>query len=503
MTLTGDEINLVIYKYLQESGFRHSAFAFQYESQVDKADQLVDQRQSGLLVNIIHKGLQFMEIEAHLDLDGELKECDAPFSLLQPHHCNKTLELSPPTFKRQRTEEKKSQREKRAKREEEEEPEENVDMIDVKEEEKPSLNGSKTVANFDKEKVIVLEGHESEVFSCSWNPAEFGVLASGSGDTTARLWRLPTTSDNSSNNNDDDVQTLKNAIVLDHSSEQEESKDVTALDWNPSGTLLATGSYDGQARIWTVEGKLLFTMSRHKGPIFSLKWNKKGDLILSGSADTTTIVWDAETGEMKQQFEFHSPILDVDWVDNKTFASCSTDKTIQVCRMGSDQPIKTWVGHTDEVNAVRWDPSGKYLASCSDDMSTKIWSLSDDKPIQEIRGHSQQIYTIQWAPDKNRSILATASFDAEVRLWDALSGECLQVLKNHKEAVYSISFSPDARLLASGSFDGVLNIWNIKDGSLFKTYQATGGLFEVHFNKEGNKLAACTSNKQVIVFSMD
>lgn len=133
-----------------------------------------------------------------------------------------------------------------------------------------------------------------------------------------------------------------------------------------------------------------------------------------------------------------------------------------MCRLGSDQPLKKWVGHTDEVNAVRWDPSGKYLASCSDDKSTKIWSLDSDKPIQEICGHSQQIYTIQWAPNVNRSILATASFDAEVRLWDALTGECLQVLQNHKEAVYSISFSPDARFLASGSFDGVLNIWNIK-----------------------------------------
>jgi transducin (beta)-like 1 len=69
-----------------------------------------------------------MEIEAHLDPDGELKECNAPFSLLQPHQCNTTFNLSPPTSKRQRTEEKKSQREKRAKREEEE-PEESVDMI--------------------------------------------------------------------------------------------------------------------------------------------------------------------------------------------------------------------------------------------------------------------------------------------------------------------------------------------------------------------------------------
>lgn len=26
------------------------------------------------------------------------------------------------------------------------------------------------------------------------------------------------------------------------------------LDWNPEGSLLATGSYDGLARIWTKDG---------------------------------------------------------------------------------------------------------------------------------------------------------------------------------------------------------------------------------------------------------
>jgi len=85
-----------------------------------------------------------------------------------------------------------------------------------------------------------------------------------------------------------------------------DNKDVTTLDWNPSGTLLATGSYDGQARIWTPRGELRCVMTQHRGPIFSLKWNKKGDLLLSGSADNTTVVWNPETGDMKQQFELHT-----------------------------------------------------------------------------------------------------------------------------------------------------------------------------------------------------
>lgn len=47
------------------------------------------------------------------------------------------------------------------------------------------------------------------------------------------------------------------------------------------GSLLATGSYDGYARIWTTEGKLANTLGQHKGPIFALKWNKRGNYILS------------------------------------------------------------------------------------------------------------------------------------------------------------------------------------------------------------------------------
>lgn len=51
------------------------------------------------------------------------------------------------------------------------------------------------------------------------------------------------------------------------------------------GTLLATGSYDGYARIWMTDGRLASTLGQHKGPIFALKWNKKGNYILSAGVD--------------------------------------------------------------------------------------------------------------------------------------------------------------------------------------------------------------------------
>ena len=172
-------------------------------------------------------------------------------------------------------------------------------------------------------------------------------------------------------------------------------------EWSPDGNQLATGSYDGVARVWKRSGELVHTLRTHRGPIFSLKWNKRGNFLLSGSYDKTTIVWDVSgvRAFVKQQFDHHSaPALDVDWKDDHTFASCSTDKSVHICRVGEAQPIFTYTGHTDEVNAVKWDPSGTLLASCSDDCTAKVWDVSRSRnvPLYDFKRHKQEIYTVKW-----------------------------------------------------------------------------------------------------------
>ena len=74
-------------------------------------------------------------------------------------------------------------------------------------------------------RVTVLTGHESEVFICAWNPVQ-DLLASGSGDSTARIWNL-------CDNNRQSPLMLRHCIPKGDLSVPS-NKDVTSLDWDVS-----------------------------------------------------------------------------------------------------------------------------------------------------------------------------------------------------------------------------------------------------------------------------
>lgn len=72
-------------------------------------------------------------------------------------------------------------------------------------------------------------------------------------------------------------------------------------------------------------------------------------------------------------------------------------------------------------------------------------------------------------------------------------------IRSYRDGVYSVAFSPNGEYLASGSPDKSIHIWSLKEGKIVKTYTGSGGIFEVCWNKEGDKIAACFANNTVCV----
>ncbi|KAJ1772419.1 hypothetical protein LPJ74_001509 [Coemansia sp. RSA 1843] len=562
MVLKSEDVNYLVYRYLKESGFLHSSYIFQFESQIHNNDRELPNVEPGSLIRVLQKGLQYMDVETHLNEDGTARLCTAPFSLVGKHVCsvqatssdtpgsrrgNKnggpvalSAQLQQQQQHQQRIEDGASDKNsstnhgghtlvhdsasltsKDAKKypkarnaviqhqaasaeaalvasgaTDDDGDQMDVDVPDTEKENlKNAADGSGKSARKLRlvERVQVLRGHTSPVFLCAWAPVSgSSMLATGAGDGTSRIWDL-------TKPKGDSVQ----SVVLRHdplTSDSEARLDVTSIVWNPPGSLLATACFSGQLRVWTAAGEPKYTLRHRPVPVVSMRWNRKGSLLLTACLDGSICLWDIQTGTLRHEYKGHAgSVLDIDWLDNTTFASCAADKSIIVWRDDSTSPVKTFTGHKSDVNAIKWHPGGKFLASASDDGTVKVWSTGSDSPIHNFFGHSQQVYAIKWLPKADKSIIASASFDSTVRIWDVQSSSCLRVLSAHTEAVHCLAFSSDSRYLASGSFDKKVHVWNVKDGSLFKTYNADDGIHDIQWATKG-KIAVAVANGHVIVF---
>lgn len=198
-------------------GFQHSAYLFGIESHISQSNINGALVPPAALLSILQKGLQYTEAEISIGEDGVEQRLVESLSLID-------AVMPEVVAVRQNLQ---NQQKQATKTEpvtetngEEAAPTAVVTPIST---ENMDVDGSIEIP---ASKATVLRGHESEVFICAWNPST-DLLASGSGDSTARIWDM---SDNSSS---------PNQLVLRHciqkgGAEVPSNKDVTSLDWNVS-----------------------------------------------------------------------------------------------------------------------------------------------------------------------------------------------------------------------------------------------------------------------------
>lgn len=459
MSIMSDEVNFLVYRYLQESGYQHSAFSFGIESHITQSNINNTVVPPGALVNLLQKGIQFIEGELCVTDEGNLLEnLDILGSIpLIDAVVPEALAERVQTIYR---------------------------LISQKVDAKKKLNQYAAELQDDDESIL-LHGHRREVFGCDWHPTE-NIVTTGAADGVAGLWYLDS----------EEIKIIELNHAQDVNSKFTQSSDVTSLTWNPDGQTLATAStIENAIRIWNMEGNLLATLCGHKDTVMTLKWNSKGNLLLSASLDKKCILWNADTWQALREFQYHSgPVTDVDWQNEDIFASCSTDKLIFVCKMDSDQPLHTLQSHTADINCIEWNKSGDVLASCGDDKLVKLWNTKGG--FHDLAGHTKEVTQLKW---NSKKLLASASYDATIRIWNTEQCTCLQTLNKHEDPINSISFHPDGDFLVSGALDGLLNVWNVQTGACIHTKRNTNGtgIFEVQWSPDASYICVCQTDSDV------
>lgn len=118
------------------------------------------------------------------------------------------------------------------------------------------------------------------------------------------------------------------------------------------------------------------------------------------------------------------------------------------------------------------------------------------KRIGALAGHKQAVLSVAFDP--RGGMLASGSADNTVKLWETTSGKLLRTLEGHLGYVLSVTFSPTGEMLASGSTDATVNLWETESGRLVRTLVGHEDLVgSVSFAPQGGILASGSDDATV------
>ena len=205
---------------------------------------------------------------------------------------------------------------------------------------------------------------------------------------------------------------------------------VWRMAFAPAGDRLAVGSREGTIYLYDLKrNERLRSLTGHTDFIWSVSFAPDGKRLVSSSSDKTSKLWDVASGEQIATF----PLDESRTLMGVAFSPCGS-----VIATGMFGELRLWCAETlttlleipqpqtQKPYALAFSPCGKYLASGT-------W----------------------WQREKGMEKMA-------IRLWDVATGEKITTFWGHPTDVPSLTFSPDNTLLASGSHDCTILLWDVK-----------------------------------------
>ena len=188
-----------------------------------------------------------------------------------------------------------------------------------------------------------------------------------------------------------------------------------------------------------------------------------------------------------------------------------SDDGRRIVTTGADGTMKVWdASHRNFVRTIELDDgpatslalSGSRALTGHANGKVVLWDIDRAEKIATVQRNEANIWAVAFTGDPDR--FATASHDWKVTLWDARQTAApLQVLDGHENSVQALAYAPQQLLLASGSADKTVRVWNLDTLSLKRSYSGPRDFVtSVAFSQSGKLLAAGALDGRIQIWSV-
>ncbi|KAK1252939.1 hypothetical protein MKX08_004126 [Trichoderma sp. CBMAI-0020] len=263
------------------------------------------------------------------------------------------------------------------------------------------------------------------------------------------------------------------------------NKQACGIAFSPNQKYVAIGTYKpNNVYIWEWKsGSPPVNLVGHMGGINAVEFSSDGLFLASASYDETIRLW-REPWNAKQTplilSEHSGSVLHLAFSPSETrLATCSSDHTIRIWDYGYykaqvqseiDSEHSQSTPHTQPILRIALSEDGKWVASACVDGLICLWDSNSGMLRRNLEGHKQPVRSLVFSHDSRKLISVS---DATVRIWSLEDDFQSRTLLGHRGVVGCAVLSPDGTLLASGSSDTTVRIWDL-------TQPGVGGTKSTH-----------------------
>ena len=241
-----------------------------------------------------------------------------------------------------------------------------------------------------------------------------------------------------------------------------------------SGTLTAAALANGQVKVFYPKDAAFVTLlNAHTGSANAVAFSPDMRWLATGGSDGRVRVWETRTGAVLQELAGPSgTVHSVQFSADGNYLVGGSAGNVILWRTLDWTRAWTHNGDTNTDGAVAISPRNNFIASGSGN-AIAILDFTTGNRTRQLTGHGGAVRAVDISNDG--IVIASGSEDRSVRMWNAISWQEIQALTGHTAAVRSVQLSNSATRVLSSAADNTVRIWDGRSGTILHTLNGHSG----------------------------